>query len=129
LRALISCEIRITLVMRGQERAGQDGVRRLRGPVWDYLLKEENDAYEGAGDDASAWSLVALTYAPGAWYFYPIWRQHNDAGGDTRITMMRFDPIRDGWFEATVRMDGGGFISFLGEENCDAAENGGEDDV
>jgi hypothetical protein len=35
----------------------------------------------------------------------------------------------DDWDVAVARMDGGGFISFLGEENHDIAEeNGGEDD-
>jgi hypothetical protein len=29
----------------------------------------------------------------------------------------------DDWDVAVARMDGGGFISFLGEENCDTTEN------
>ena len=29
---------------------------------------------------------------------------------------------------AVARLDDGEFISFLGEENCDAEENGGEND-
>jgi hypothetical protein len=36
----------------------------------------------------------------------------------------------DEWDVAVARMDGGGFISFLGEENCDAEEeNGGQEDA
>jgi hypothetical protein len=47
------------------------------------------------------------------------------AGGATGVVV--FVAETDDWDVAVARMDGGGFISFLGEENDDTTEEGGGD--